>query len=77
MPYNTAIRKARGKENEMTEFSNKVIKLDNQTIIDAIAATWNSPEGEIFREIGFEILEQRNGEEYSDKVYAELWNRFN
>lgn len=61
----------------MTVFFIKIINLDNQTIIDAMAATWNCPEGEIFREVGFEILEQRNGEEYSDKVYAELWNRFN
>lgn len=45
-----------------------------EAIIDDIRKTWNDPAGGIFREYGFEIIEQRLGEEESDRIYAELWS---
>lgn len=56
------------------KFEKKMNELTNDQVIDLIKSTWNEQCGVLFREIGFEILEQRNGEEYSDRVYAELFN---
>lgn len=48
--------------------------METAAIIDAMRQTWNQPEGEIFREIGFEILENREGEEKADEIYNDLWH---
>lgn len=48
--------------------------MDNEGIKEAIVATWNMPEGEIFREVGFDILEERLGEEEADAIYSEIYN---
>lgn len=47
--------------------------LTTSAIIEAMRKTWNQPEGEIFREYGFEIIEDREGEEYADSVYNKLY----
>ena len=58
----------------MKKFFETMNTLDTEGIKEAIIATWNRPEGEIFREVGFEILEERLGEEEADEVYMEIWN---
>lgn len=58
----------------MAEQFKKVMgTMDTEGIKEAMLRTWNSPEGEIFREIGFDIIEERLGEEASDRIYAELY----
>lgn len=47
--------------------------MDIEGIIEAMRQTWDKPEGEIFREIGFEIIDERVSEEESDRIYAELY----
>ena len=47
--------------------------MEDSAIIDSMRQTWNDPEGEIFREFGFEILEARNGEEFADDIYEMLY----
>lgn len=47
--------------------------MDTNGIIEAMRQTWDKPEGEIFREIGFEIIDERVSEEESDRIYAELY----
>lgn len=47
--------------------------MDTKGIIEAMRQTWDKPEGEIFREIGFEIIDERVSEEESDRIYAELY----
>lgn len=42
-------------------FYNTMNTMDTEAIKSAILQTWNRPEGEIFREVGFEILEERLG----------------
>lgn len=61
----------------MADFTAKMAKLSTAEIIDQIGKTWNSEFGGIFREAGFEILEDRLGEEESDRIYAEIWNSNN
>lgn len=56
------------------KFYNTMNTLATDAIKAAILKTWNMPEGEIFREVGFEILEERLGEEEADDVYLEIWN---
>lgn len=58
----------------MKKFFETMNTLDTEGIKEAIIATWNRPEGEIFREVGFEILEERLGEEEADEIYSEIWN---
>lgn len=58
-----------------SKFKNKMSKLNDSQIIDLMSITWNDAEGAIFRDFGFEILEERNGEEYADRIYSELWNK--
>lgn len=58
----------------MKKFYDTMNTMSTEGIKAAILQTWNMPEGEIFREVGFEILEERLGEEEADKVYLEIWN---
>lgn len=58
----------------MKKFYDTMNAMSTEGIKEAIVATWNRPEGEIFREVGFEILEERLGEEEADEVYMEIWN---
>ena len=53
---------------------NTMNTMDTEGIKEAIIATWNRPEGEIFREVGFDILEERLGEEKADAIYSEIYN---
>lgn len=55
------------------QFKKLMNSMDIVGIKDSIFITWDAPEGEIFREIGFEILDERLGEEESDRIYAELY----
>ena len=59
----------------MDKFYKTMNLLDNDGIKEALLATWNMPEGEIFREVGFEILEERLGEDEADAIYCELWKK--
>lgn len=58
-----------------TEFQNKMKQLTEEEIIELIDKTWDKPEGEVVREFGLEIIEDRCGEDYSDSVYVILWNK--
>jgi len=49
--------------------------LGTSAIIDLLDRTWGTPEGEIFRDYGFEIIDSRVSEEESDKIYSELWKK--
>lgn len=55
-------------------FKAKMESLTIDQIKDFIVRTWNEPVGGLFREIGFEVIEERHGEEESDRIYAELWH---
>lgn len=55
------------------KFTKLMESMSTDGIKQAIRQTWNSPEGMIFREIGFEIMDERHGEEFSDAAYAELY----
>lgn len=58
----------------MEAIINTMSKLDTQAIIDLMAKFWNKPEGGIFREAGFDIIEDRLGEEESDRIYNNLYD---
>ncbi len=50
--------------------------LESQTtaqIVDLIDLTWDEPEGALIREIGFDIIEERHGEEVSDQLYKAIY----
>lgn len=53
----------------------KMSQLTDKEIIDLLDEYWTKPEGAIFRDYGFDILEDRGGEDYSDSVYVILWNK--
>lgn len=55
-------------------FKKLMNSLDVNGIKEALIKTWNDEVGGLFREIGFEVLEERLGEEESDRIYCELWN---
>ena len=57
------------------KFKDTFSKLDTQTIINQIEETWNKPYGCVFREYGFEIIEERLGEEEADRIYNYLWKK--
>lgn len=46
-------------------------------IIDAMRQTWNEDYGEVFREIGFEIIDSRVSEAESDRIYTDLYHEMN
>ena len=58
----------------MKKFYDTMNTMSPEGIKEAIVATWNRPEGEIFREVGFDFLEERLGEEESDAIYSEIYN---
>ena len=58
----------------MKKFYDTMNTMSTEGIKEAIVATWNRPEGEIFREVGFDILEKRLGEEEADAIYSEIYN---
>lgn len=58
----------------MKKFYDTMNTMSTEGIKEAIVATWNRPEGEIFREVGFDILEERLGEEEADAIYSEIYN---
>lgn len=49
--------------------------LGTSAIIDLLDMTWDTLEGEIFRDYGFEIIDSRVSEEESDRIYSELWSK--
>lgn len=55
------------------KFEKKLNSLNNDQIIELIDTTWEDATGCFFREIGFDIIEERMGEEESDRIYDELW----
>lgn len=59
----------------MKDFTAKMQKLSNSQIVELIDMTWNDSCGVLFREAGFDILEERLGEDESDRIYSEIWNR--
>ena len=58
----------------MKKFYDTMNTMDTEGIKEAIIATWNRPEGEIFSEVGFDILEERLGEEEADAIYSEIYH---
>lgn len=58
-----------------TVFESKMRQLTDNEIIEMMDKTWDDPEGEIFREYGLDIIQERCGEDYSDSVYVILWNK--
>lgn len=51
----------------------KMSTLSTEVIIEAMVKTWNDPEGEIIREEGFAVIDERVSEEESDRIYAECY----
>lgn len=56
-----------------TNFKKLMESLDIDQIKDLMLSTRNESTGSMFREIGFEIIEERAGEEESDRIYSDLW----
>lgn len=56
-------------------FLKRMNGLSISEIISLMDKTWDTPEGEIFRDCGFEIIDGRVSEEESDKIYSALWNK--
>lgn len=54
-------------------FEREINKLPNERIVELIERTWHEPTGELFREIGFDVLEDRVGSTDVDELYSELW----
>ena len=57
------------------KFRATLATLATSDIIDAIDRTWDAPEGAAFREWGFDIIEDRMGEDESDRIYSEMWHK--
>lgn len=60
-------------EQKMEAFKAKMNTLSTDGVIAAMRSAWNKPEGIIFREAGFDIIDERLGEDASDKIYDNLW----
>lgn len=54
-------------------FKRTMEQLNIKQIKSIIVKTWNEAAGELFREIGFEIIDERVGEEESDRIYEECY----
>lgn len=54
-------------------FKCKMEQLNVEQIKSLIVTTWNDATGELFREIGFEIIDERVGEKESDRIYDECY----
>lgn len=57
----------------MDAFKKKMNTLSTDGIIEAMRIAWHKPEGVIFREVGFDIIEERLGEDASDEIYDKMW----
>lgn len=53
-------------------FKKKMDGLTIDQIKELILTTWNDSIGALFREVGFEIIDERVSEEESDRIYFEL-----
>ena len=53
----------------------RVGELSTEQIAQLLDFTWDDAAGGYFREIGFDIIEDRHGEEFADRLYSELWHR--
>ena len=56
------------------KFRATIASLRTADIIDAIARTWDAPEGGEFREWGFDVIFDRIGEDMTDELYSEIWH---
>lgn len=54
-------------------FKRKMEQLSIEQIKSLIVTTCNDATGELFREIGFEIIDERVGEEEADRIYDECY----
>lgn len=54
-------------------FKAKMEKLTIDEIKELMLSTWNESVGMLFREVGFEIIDERVSEEESDEIYDELY----
>ena len=50
-------------------------ELTTGQIVQLLDLSWNDYGGEAIREIAFDVIEDRHGEEYADRLYSELWHR--
>ena len=57
------------------KFRATLATLATSDIIDAIDRTWDATEGAAFRAWGFDIIEDRMGEDESDRIYSEMWHK--
>ena len=55
------------------KFRATLARLTTSEIIDMIARTWNTPEGHEFRAYGFDVIDERIGDELGNDLYDELW----
>ena len=55
------------------KFKSLMETMSTDEIIEPIRKTWKAAEGAIFREFGFDIIEEREGEDEADRIYAELF----
>lgn len=60
----------------MQAMIDKMNQLTTKEIVSFMAQTWNMPEGAIIREAAFEVIEIREGEDESDRIYNSLWKEF-
>lgn len=60
----------------MQAMINKMNQLTTDEIVSLMVQTWNKPEGTIIRDAAFEVIEIREGEDESDRIYSNLWNEF-
>lgn len=58
-------------------FKKKMNGLTIDQIKELMLTTWNDSIGGLFREVGFEIIDERVSEEESDRIYFELWHTAN
>lgn len=58
-------------------FKRKMEQLSIAQIKDLMLNTWHDEVGMLFREIGFEIIDERVGEEESDSIYDECYHLAN
>lgn len=52
----------------------RVAELTTAQIVELLRTTWDDPTGPMFREIGFDIIEDRHGEAEADRIYSDLWH---
>ena len=57
-----------------TMLMEKMNGLDTDAIVELLRMTWDVPEGYVIREFAFEVIEERHGEDESDRIYSMLWH---